>query len=251
MVEEAVARFGGIDTLVLNAGRSMHVGFEELRDTRIFHGLMAVNYFGYVYATFYALPHLRRSRAPSIVVIGSLSGETGVPLRTAYCGSKFAINGFFEALRCEIGDSVPITIVSPNYVDTEIRRNGFGPEHFRPVKHMMTADEAADIVLHAQELRKRKVVMTLSGRLAVALKPFLPQLVDHVVKRKAGAAPPHSAAPPPPPRALGDSEDPSSPSPSPSSSSSYSTADASTTDPSSNLSPTGANLTSVPVRARL
>jgi len=187
LISETVRIFNRLDYLVLNAGVSMHIAFEDLKDLEIFHKLMDTNYFGYVYTTHFALPYLRKSPHPRIVVISSLSGETGVPLRTGYCASKFAVNGFFEALRTELGSSVPITIVSPGYVDTEIRQNSYGPKEFKPatVGRMMAAKRCADLIVDAADQGKRKVVLTLSGKLVYAFRPFVPELVDMMVKRQA------------------------------------------------------------------
>ncbi|KAL6070825.1 Short-chain dehydrogenase/reductase family protein, variant 2 [Balamuthia mandrillaris] len=186
LIEETVRLFQHIDILVLNAGVSMHMPFEELKDLSIFHRLMQINYFGYVQCTFYALPYLRRSNlSPRIVVVSSLSGETGVPLRSGYCASKFAVNGFFSALRMELDKRVGVTVVSPGYVETNIRQNSFGPKEFAPDSKMMSAERCAELIVDAADQGKTKVVLTISGKLAVALRPFFPELVDSVVKKKA------------------------------------------------------------------
>eukprot|EP01089_Gocevia_fonbrunei_P005497 TRINITY_DN15953_c0_g1_i1.p1 TRINITY_DN15953_c0_g1~~TRINITY_DN15953_c0_g1_i1.p1 ORF type:complete len:260 (-),score=38.83 TRINITY_DN15953_c0_g1_i1:82-861(-) len=184
LITETLRIFKQIDMLVLNAGVSMHILFEELEDLSIFHKLMDINYFGYVYCTHYALPHLRNSPDPQIVVVASLSGETGVPLRTGYCASKFAVNGFFHSLQTEIGDELPITIVSPGYVDTDIRSHSFGPDDFKPNSKMMTSDRCAELIIDAADKRKKKVVLTLSGKLAYILRPVMPGLLDNIVKKK-------------------------------------------------------------------
>jgi NAD(P)-dependent dehydrogenase (short-subunit alcohol dehydrogenase family) len=80
---------------VLNAGLSFHAPFESMDEDEmgiVFKKLMDINYLGYIYCTYYALPHLKKSGG-QIAVISSLSGELGLPLRTAYCGSKFAVKG--------------------------------------------------------------------------------------------------------------------------------------------------------------
>jgi NAD(P)-dependent dehydrogenase (short-subunit alcohol dehydrogenase family) len=125
LVEFAIKKFDTLDLLVLNAGLACHQRFEDT-DMSVFHTLMQTNYFGYVYCTKHALPYLRHTRG-TIAVIGSVSGELGFPLRTAYCASKFAVTGFFEALQAELGDQLQITIVQPAFVNTHIRDHALGP----------------------------------------------------------------------------------------------------------------------------
>ncbi|KAL8435094.1 hypothetical protein ACSSS7_002684 [Eimeria intestinalis] len=112
--------FGRIDVLVLNAGISAHFPFSEFADMDIFRRLLDVNFFGYVFCTKHALPHLKKTKG-QIVVISSISGEIGLPLRSAYCSSKFAVTGFFEALRMECGDQIDVTICCPPSVNTDMR----------------------------------------------------------------------------------------------------------------------------------
>lgn len=82
---------------------------------------------GYVYCTKFALPYVRHSKG-AIAVVGSVSGELGFPLRSAYCASKFAVTGFFEALQAELGSEVQITVVQPAFVETPIRDHALGPK---------------------------------------------------------------------------------------------------------------------------
>ncbi len=101
LVEAAATRFQAIDVLVNNAGMGMLARFEDVTDLSQYERLMRVNYLGSVYPTFYALPHLKRSRG-QIVAISSLAGLTGVPYRSAYCATKHAQIGFFDSLRIEL-----------------------------------------------------------------------------------------------------------------------------------------------------
>jgi NAD(P)-dependent dehydrogenase (short-subunit alcohol dehydrogenase family) len=103
LVERAVAEFGRLDALVCNAGVSMWARFDALADLRGLERIMQVNYFGAVYCTAAALPHLKRSRG-RLVAVSSLTGKTGVPTRTGYAASKHAMAGFFDSLRIELAD---------------------------------------------------------------------------------------------------------------------------------------------------
>ena len=104
LIEFAVAEFGGIDTIVLNAGMTMWAKFADIKDMSIIERIMQVNFMGAVYCTHYALPHLQKSRG-RIVGVSSLTGLVGVPTRTAYAASKHAMRGFFDSLRIELADS--------------------------------------------------------------------------------------------------------------------------------------------------
>src|SRR5262249_48656730 len=124
LVERAVDAFGRLDTLVNNAGVSMHAWFEDTTDFSTYEQLLRVNFLSCVALTRFALPHLKKTRG-LIVGVSSMAGKTGVPARTAYCASKFALGGFFEALRIELGGSgVDVTMIFPGVVATEIRRHG-------------------------------------------------------------------------------------------------------------------------------
>ena len=102
--------------------------FEDVTDLSLYERLMRVNYLGSVYPTFYALPHLKRSRG-QVVAVSSLAGLNGVPLRTAYAATKHAQMGFFDSLRVELRDSgVSVTVIAPYFVQSEIRKRSPGPD---------------------------------------------------------------------------------------------------------------------------
>ncbi len=101
LIEAAVAEFGDIDALVANAGGTMWTRFDEVEDLGLFERLMRLNYLGSVYPTYYALPHLKRSRG-QLVAIASVAGLVGVPTRTGYSAAKHALIAFCDALRVEL-----------------------------------------------------------------------------------------------------------------------------------------------------
>jgi short-subunit dehydrogenase len=191
LVERAVQEFGRVDTLVNNAGIGMWARFDEMTDLAPFEAIMRVNYLGCVYPTWYALPHLKRSRG-RIVVINSLTGRTGVPTRSGYAASKHAVAGFFDSVRIELMDSgVTITQVFPGFVATEIRERAFGPDGAplgagnSPVREgeVMTAEECARQTLAAAAGRRRELIMTLRGKIGAKLKLVAPRLVDRIARR--------------------------------------------------------------------
>jgi len=184
VVEKTVERFAGVDVLVNNAGMGMLARFEDVTDLSLYERLMRVNYLGSVYPTFYALPHLKRSRG-QIVAVSSLVGLTGVPMRTAYAATKHAQIGFFDSLRVELrGTGVSVTVVAPYFVQSEIRKRSPGPDgrtvETSPVKEgeIMSAEECARRMVRAMERRQRMLVMSFKGKLGRWVKLVAPGLVD-------------------------------------------------------------------------
>lgn len=186
-IDAAADKFGGIDILVNNAGVSGHANFEEVSDFAWYEQMMKVNYFGSLWCTRYALPHLK-ARDGQLVAISSLAGKTGVPGRTAYSPSKAAQALFFEALRLELRDTgVDVTIVYPGVVATDIRLHGYGPDG-KPARKSglkeegaMSVEECARQIADAIGSRQRELVMTLQARFGLWLKLAAPALVDRVV----------------------------------------------------------------------
>jgi short-subunit dehydrogenase len=186
LVGRTIEGFGGIDVLVNNAGMGMLARFEDVTDLSLYERLMRVNYLGSVYPTFYALPHLKRSRG-QVVAVSSLAGLAGVPMRTAYAATKHAQVGFFDSLRVELmGTGVSVTVVAPYFVQSEIRRRSPGPDgrtvEASPVKEgeIMSAEECARRIVRAMEKRQRMLVMTLKGKLGRWVKLVAPGLVDRM-----------------------------------------------------------------------
>ncbi len=184
LVVSAVEHFGRIDVLVNNAGRSAHALFEEVEDLSWYEELMRVNLWGAVWCTQAALPALKASRG-RIVAVSSLAGLVGVPGRTAYSATKFAMTGFFEALRAEVkGHGVSVTTAYPGVVATRIRYRGFNAQG-EPMgasalneEGAMSVEECARLIIEGMEARRREVVMTAKGRLGRFLKLIAPGLVE-------------------------------------------------------------------------
>jgi short-subunit dehydrogenase len=189
LIERAVERFGGIDTLVNNAGISMWARFEEITDLSTFDKLMRVNYLGAVYATHFALPHLKQRRG-LLVAVSSLTGKTGVPTRSGYAASKHAMQGFFDSLRIELrGTGVDVLIVSPGFVATDIRARALGgdgaPRRVSPrdeEKETMPLETCIDLTVDGMDRRAREVVMTTRARLGLWIKLVAPSLVDRIAE---------------------------------------------------------------------
>ncbi len=192
-VAQAVAHFGGLDGLILNAGATMWARFEEIEDPAMLDRLMQVNYMGAVYGVHAALPHLKKSRG-RIVGIASLTALTGVPTRSGYAASKHAMRGFFDSLRIELRASgVSVTMIYPGFVATGIRENATAANgeaaQVDPVdpKRVMSVEQCVALIVPAIEARRREVVMTGKARLAQWVKLVAPGLVDDMAERAVAA----------------------------------------------------------------
>jgi len=189
LIEQTINKLGKIDILINNAGITMWTLFEDITNIDLVEKIMSVNYLGSVYCTHFALPYLKRSKG-SIVGISSLTGRTGVPTRTAYAASKFAMTGFFDSLRIELKNSgVGVTMIYPGFVNTEIRRKELGADGeqigVNNLKDAKTMDvkTCVNIIVKAIAKRKREVVMTLIGKLGLKLKLIAPSLVDNIAQK--------------------------------------------------------------------
>lgn len=186
LIDAAIAAFGRIDTLVNNAGMSAHARFEDVTDLAWYETLMRINHWGAVWCTHAALPHLKARRG-RIVAVASLAGLVGVPGRNAYSATKFAMVGFFEALRTELLDSgMSVTIAYPGVVATETRRRGFDARG-RPAGRSgldesgaMSVETCARLIVTGTEARRRDIVMSAKGKFGRWLKLIAPSLVDRL-----------------------------------------------------------------------
>ena len=186
LIAQTVARFGQIDALINNAGMSAQALFEEVKadDLGWYEQLMRVNLWGSVWCTHAALPYLRQSRG-SIVAVSSLAGLFGVPGRTAYSATKFAMTGFFEALGAELKTAgVSVTTAYPGVVATQIRHHGLnaagqtaGSSGLKEDK-AMSVEECARLILQGMDARQREVVMSAKGKLGRWLKLIAPARVE-------------------------------------------------------------------------
>jgi short-subunit dehydrogenase len=186
MVEQTVAAFGGIDILINNAGISMRGMVGEIEPS-VIEQVMKINFFGTVYATHYALPYIKE-RKGNIVGISSIAGYRGLPVRSGYSASKFAMNGYLEALRTELLHSgVHVLTACPGFTTSNIRSSSLGKggkvlgESMRDEGNMMTAEECADHIISAIKKRKRELVLTTQGKFTVLLNKWLPGLADKLV----------------------------------------------------------------------
>ncbi|MGE5122971.1 MAG: SDR family oxidoreductase [Acidobacteriaceae bacterium] len=188
LVEKTISAFSRLDLLVNNAGLTVIARLEDYTDLSLFRHTMEVNFYGAVYCTYYALPHLIRTRG-RIVAVSSLAGKAPLPYNSAYIASKFAMHGFFDTLRIEMmRHGVSVTIICPYWVVTgfheaQLDKDGVprGPRG-RAIyaENMMTAERCAAIIQQAAYRRKRELVMG-PGRMISWLKLLSPGLLDRLV----------------------------------------------------------------------
>jgi short-subunit dehydrogenase len=186
LIENAVEKFGGIDILINNAGISMRALFEET-EISVIKKLMDVNFWGTVYCTKFALPYLLKAKG-SVAAVSSIAGYKGLPGRTGYSSSKFAIHGFLEVLRIEnMKKGLHVLTACPGFTASNIRNTALAAdgsqqgESPRDEEKMMTAEEVAGHIAKAIEKRKDRLTLTFQGKLTVWLNKFFPKLVDKLV----------------------------------------------------------------------
>ena len=174
LVEKTVAAFGKLDMLINNAGLAVVALFREYPDLHLFRHVMAVNFYGAVHCTYYALPYLMQTKG-RIVTVSSLGGKGGLPYNTSYTASKYALHGFYDSLRMEMyPHGVSISVICPYWVITEFHeayldKNGVprGKQgRALYTKNMMNAERCAEIILKAAYSRKRELLMGPGGLLA-------------------------------------------------------------------------------------
>jgi len=188
-VRGTVARFGRIDVLVNNAGISHRSPFAKT-DPAVIRRVMDVNFFGAVYLTHAALPHLLAGRG-AIAAISSVAGFSPLIARTGYSASKHALHGFFESLRSEVrGQGVDVTMVCPSFIATAIDRHALGADG-RPVRHAqvtigrrLSPEFAADRIHAAMARRQRLLLIGATARQAWWLSRLAPALYERVMARR-------------------------------------------------------------------
>ena len=185
LIEETVQAYGRIDVLVNNAGISMRAMFKDL-DLSVIKNLMDVNFWGTVYCTKYALPYLLEAKG-SVVGVISIAGFKGLPARTGYSSSKFAIYGFLDTLRVEhLHDGLHVMIFAPRFTASNIRFTALTAdgsaqgETPRDEGKMMSAEAVAQRLVKGVYKRKAEIVLTPIGKLTVWLNKFFPRLVDRL-----------------------------------------------------------------------
>ena len=187
-IESTINMFGGVDVLINNAGISMR-GLLKETSIEVIRKVMEINFFGSVYCTKYALESLVK-RQGTIVGVSSIAGYRGLPGRSGYSASKFALQGWLEAIRTELaGDGVNVMWVCPGFTASNIRNaalNNRGEkqgESPMDENKLMPAAEVAEHILDAIRKRKRTLVLTFTGKQTVFMNKFFPGWADKLVRK--------------------------------------------------------------------
>ncbi|RMF53904.1 MAG: SDR family oxidoreductase [Bacteroidetes bacterium] len=187
-VQEALKTFGRLDAVIANAGLSHRARVEEV-SLSVLREVFEVNFWGAVHTIKAALPEVR-TRQGWIVGVSSVAGFRGLPARSGYSASKFALNGFLEALRTELyGTGVSVLIAAPGFTRSEIREKALTAagqpqgESPLPEARLMSAEAVAAAIYRAMLRRQKYLVLTTQGRLTVWLNRLFPGWLDRLVYR--------------------------------------------------------------------
>jgi short-subunit dehydrogenase len=186
MADEAVRLYGGLDVLINNAGIGATGHFADAAPERM-RAIMEVNFFGLTETTRVCLPLLRKGTTPAILNISSIAGRRGIPARSDYSASKFAVQGFSEALRAELAkDGIDVLLVNPGLTQTNFSKNMLEQKAKIQMDHRrgMTSEQVACKTLDALAKGRNEVTLSREGRLLVLFSKFWPSLVDWVTRRK-------------------------------------------------------------------
>jgi len=183
LIEKTVEKYGTIHILINNAGVSMRAAFVNA-DLKVLHRLMDVNFWGTVYCTKYALPYILSNKG-SVVGVSSIAGFHGLPGRTGYSASKFAMVGFMETIRVEyLKKELHVMVISPGFTSTGIRTHalkadgteqGYSP---KDEKNLMSPEYVAKCVLKGIRKRRRNIILTWEGKLTALFQRIIPNIVD-------------------------------------------------------------------------
>ncbi len=186
LIQKAVDKFGRIDVLICNAGISMRALFAEV-DLNVIRQLMDTNFWGTVFCTKYALPYLLQSRG-SVVGVSSIAGYKGLPGRSGYSASKFAMQGFLEVLRIEnLKKGLHVLIACPGFTASNIRNVALSKDGTAqgetPLDEskLMPAEEVANKIITAIKQKKHRLILTSQGKMTVLLNKFFPEFMDKMV----------------------------------------------------------------------
>jgi short-subunit dehydrogenase len=189
MIEAAQEHFGGLDVLINNAGIGATGHLFEASPERL-RKIMEVNFFGVTETTRTCLPLLRGGTRPAIVNISSIAGKRAIPARSEYSASKFAVQGFSEALRAELAkDGIDVLVVCPGLTQTNFSQNMLEQKAAMKIDHLrgMTPEQVAEATLRTLAKGRNEVCLTLQGKLIAWVSRFFPRLADRIARRKVRA----------------------------------------------------------------
>src|ERR1700676_1139603 len=191
---EAIECFGHVDILVHNGGISQRSLVIET-PMEVHRKLMEVDYFSYVAITKAILPYFVNRGAGHFVIMSSVMGKIGTPMRSAYAAAKHALHGFFDCLRAELSaQNIKVTILTPGYIRTNVSFNAITKDGTKQgrlsesIANGLPADQAAKQILRAISKGSfESYIGKFSGeRIAIWLSRFAP---DILIKKAAKLAP--------------------------------------------------------------
>jgi short-subunit dehydrogenase len=185
-IENVLKAYGKIDILINNAGISMRSLVNDVQLDTI-RKVMDINFWGTVYCTKFCLPSILENKG-TIVGVSSIAGFRGLPGRSGYNASKFAVNGFLESLRTELLHSgVNVMWVCPGFTTSNIRNSALNKDGSSqgesPMDEgkMMSAEDCSNHIIKAIHKRKRTLVLTFTGIRTVWLNKLFPSFTDKMV----------------------------------------------------------------------
>ena len=186
LIAEAIRVFKRIDVLVNNAGISMRALVQDV-EVSVLKEVMEINFWGTVYCTKFALPELIKSKG-SIIGVSSIAGYKGLPGRSGYSASKFAMQGFLESVRIEnIHKGVHVMIACPGFTATNIRNSARAKdgsiqgESPKDENEMMSPEEVANHILSALIHKKHQLILTFQGKAIVWTGKVFSRLLDKII----------------------------------------------------------------------
>jgi len=194
LIQKAILELGRIDILINNAGISMRASFSDVK-LDVLKKVMDVNYWGTVYCTKAALPELLKNKG-SLVAVSSVTGFKGLPGRTGYASSKFAINGLFESIRMEyLNRGLHTLIACPGFTASEIRFNALtanGDKQQQSPGDESSMDTAKDVAIDIlQAIRDRKDFMLTNkqGKIIYWTNKFFPKFLEKKIHQNIAKEP--------------------------------------------------------------
>jgi short-subunit dehydrogenase len=186
MVDAAVANFGGLDVLINNAGIGATGHFADA-DPAVLRSIMETNFFGTTETTRVFLPLLKNGNRPAIVNISSIVGKRALPARGLYSASKFAVEGWSQAIRAELyKDGIDVLVINPGLTQTNFSKNMLEQKARIQMDHLrgMTSEQVATATLRAIEKGKNNLNLTLRGKLLLLFARFAPAVIDFFARKK-------------------------------------------------------------------
>lgn len=185
-----IQKFGRIDILINNGGISQRSLAHETT-VSTYQSLMNINFFGNIALSLAVLPYFRNKKEGHIVSIASIAGKFGVPFRTGYSSSKFALTGFYEALRAEnINENLKVTLIYPGFIKTKISENAFSGDGSKHGKIDPGIEEGIDVQTCANQIlsaivsgKLKSVIARPKEKFAIFLHKNFPRFFSKVIAK--------------------------------------------------------------------